>query len=75
MPAQKREKNQILLLSNGIETMPVKEGKTIVLMLHGSINGKPFQVRCDELTFVTDEVAEVLKPLLERQQKRVNSGL
>ncbi|MBY0451329.1 MAG: hypothetical protein K2X01_11965 [Cyanobacteria bacterium] len=74
MPAQKREKNQILLLSTGIDAIPVVEGNRTVLMLHGAINGQAFQVRCDELTFVTDEVAEVLKPLLDRQQKRTTSG-
>lgn len=54
----------IFVKSNNVAYIP--EGKK--KFLHGSVNGTPFKVLCDEQVEVADHVAEALRGVLEAQK-------
>jgi hypothetical protein len=55
----------VFIKSNNVAAIP--EGKK--KFLHGSVNGTPFKVLCDEQVEVADHVAEALRGVIEAQKK------
>lgn len=67
-PQEIEKKTKTLYLpSSGIETVSKTEGGSSVKYVHGNVNGKRFEVPCNQVVEVEPEIYEALQPLLKAQ--------
>jgi hypothetical protein len=58
----------VYLSSKWLDTVPkVIDGRQVEV-LHGRINSTVFEVVCDQISYVSQEVREVLQPIIKFQQ-------